>query len=83
MSIVYQFSDVFIEANLLLYRLGRPGVDVHMESIIPPAAVLHLEFLVNEGKLVGATSDDVLHLWNFRENKKPEIIHSLKFQRER
>ncbi|CAG7649471.1 unnamed protein product [Allacma fusca] len=65
------------------HRLGRPGVDIHLETLIPAAAILHLEFIVNEGKLVGATSDDVLHLWDFRENKKPEIMHSLKFQRER
>lgn len=45
-------------------------------------AVLQLQFLVNEGGLVSATSDDILHLWNIRQ-KRPEIVHSLKFQRER
>ncbi|KAL4233705.1 Syntaxin-binding protein 5 [Mactra antiquata] len=39
-------------------------------------------FLINEGALVTACSDDSLHLWNFRQ-KKPEIVHSLKFQREK
>ena len=45
-------------------------------------AVLQLQFLVNEGALVSATSDDMLHLWNIRQ-KRPEIVHSLKFQREK
>ena len=34
-----------------------------------------------QGALISACSDDNLHLWNFRQ-KKPEIVHSLKFQRE-
>nr|XP_023016179.1 syntaxin-binding protein 5 isoform X4 [Leptinotarsa decemlineata] len=50
----------------------------------PPgsAAVLHLQFLVNEGALISATADDALHLWNFRQ-KIPQIVQSLKFQKER
>lgn len=61
--------------------MGRPGVDsqVKHEGDI---AVLQIEFLLNEGALITATSDDSLHLWNFRQ-KKPEIVHSLKFQKER
>jgi len=35
-----------------------------------------------QGALVTVCSDDSLHLWNFRQ-KHPEIVHSLKFQRER
>lgn len=45
-------------------------------------AVLHAKFLVNEGALVTATADDVLHLWTFRQ-KLPQRVQSLKFQRER
>ena len=45
-------------------------------------AVLQMQFLINEGALVTATADDSIHLWNIRQ-KKPEIVHSLKFQRER
>lgn len=45
-------------------------------------AVIQLQFLINEGALVSATSDDSLHLWNIRQ-KRPDIVHSLKFQRER
>ena len=37
---------------------------------------------VFQGALVTVCSDDTLHLWNFRQ-KRPEIVHSLKFQRER
>ncbi|KAF2891004.1 hypothetical protein ILUMI_15169, partial [Ignelater luminosus] len=50
----------------------------------PPgaAAVLHLQFLVNEGALISATADDTLHLWNFRQ-KVPQVVQSLKFQREK
>jgi syntaxin-binding protein 5 len=50
----------------------------------PPgsAAILHLQFLVNEGALVSATADDTLHLWNFRQ-KLPQIVQSLKFQKEK
>ncbi|XP_046984431.1 syntaxin-binding protein 5 isoform X1 [Schistocerca americana] len=61
--------------------LGRPGVDAHVRHE-SDAAVLQIQFLVNEGALVTATSDDSLHLWNFRQ-KRPEVVHSLKFQRER
>lgn len=46
------------------------------------AAVLQIQFLLNEGALITATTDDSLHLWNFRQ-KRPEIVHSLKFQKDR
>ncbi|XP_076754788.1 syntaxin-binding protein tomosyn isoform X2 [Xylocopa sonorina] len=61
--------------------LGRPGVDTHVkhEGCTP---VVQLQFLINEGALVSATADDTLHLWNFRQ-KIPQVVQSLKFQRER
>ncbi|CAL7951267.1 unnamed protein product [Xylocopa violacea] len=61
--------------------LGRPGVDAHVkhEGCTP---VVQLQFLINEGALVSATADDTLHLWNFRQ-KIPQVVQSLKFQRER
>ncbi|XP_065223798.1 syntaxin-binding protein 5 isoform X5 [Planococcus citri] len=67
--------------NGSLRILGRPGVDsqVRHETEV---AVLQIDFLLNEGALITATSDDSLHLWNFRQ-KRPEIVHSLKFQKER
>ncbi|KAJ1531793.1 hypothetical protein ONE63_000447 [Megalurothrips usitatus] len=46
------------------------------------AAVIQLQFLVNEGALLSATADDSIHLWNFRQ-KRPEVVHSLKFQKEK
>ncbi|XP_075818363.1 syntaxin-binding protein 5-like isoform X10 [Microtus pennsylvanicus] len=61
--------------------LGRPGVDCHCQHE-SGAAVLQLQFLINEGALVSASSDDTLHLWNLRQ-KRPAILHSLKFNRER
>ncbi|XP_073834958.1 syntaxin-binding protein tomosyn isoform X1 [Musca autumnalis] len=66
-----------------LRLLGRPGVDTHVshegESACP---VILAEFLVNDGKLVTVTADDTIHLWNIRQ-KVPQVIQSLKFQRER
>ncbi|XP_020280075.1 syntaxin-binding protein 5 isoform X5 [Pseudomyrmex gracilis] len=61
--------------------LGRPGVDAHVKHE-GGAAVIQLQFLVNEGALVSATADDTLHLWNFRQ-KIPQVVQSLKFQRDR
>ncbi|XP_052596611.1 syntaxin-binding protein 5-like isoform X9 [Peromyscus californicus insignis] len=61
--------------------LGRPGVDCYCQHE-SGAAVLQLQFLINEGALVSASSDDTLHLWNLRQ-KRPAILHSLKFNRER
>lgn len=37
---------------------------------------------VFKGALVSALADDTLHLWNLRQ-KRPAILHSLKFCRER
>ncbi|XP_065107699.1 syntaxin-binding protein 5-like isoform X8 [Paramisgurnus dabryanus] len=61
--------------------LGRPGVDCHCQHE-SGAAVLQLQFLINEGALVTACADDTLHLWNLRQ-RRPAILHSLKFNRER
>lgn len=61
--------------------LGRPGVDAHVKHE-GCAAVMQLQFLINEGALVSATADDTVHLWNFRQ-KIPQVVQSLKFQRDR
>ncbi|CAL1675492.1 unnamed protein product [Lasius platythorax] len=61
--------------------LGRPGVDAHVKHE-GCAAVVQLQFLINEGALVSATADDTVHLWNFRQ-KIPQVVQSLKFQRDR
>ncbi|XP_075449011.1 syntaxin-binding protein 5-like isoform X2 [Ascaphus truei] len=61
--------------------LGRPGVDCYCQHE-SEAAVLHLQFLINEGALVSACADETLHLWNLRQ-KRPAVLHSLKFNKER
>lgn len=67
--------------NGSLRILGRAGVDCHVwhEN---ETAVIQIVFLINEGALVTATADDSVHLWSFRQ-KKPDLVHSLQFQRER
>ncbi|XP_055709030.1 syntaxin-binding protein 5 isoform X7 [Phlebotomus papatasi] len=66
-----------------LRLLGKPGVDVYVRHEGDSAcAVTNIEFLVNEGAFVTSTADDSLHLWNFRQ-KSPQVVQSLKFQRER
>ncbi|KAM4044058.1 syntaxin-binding protein 5-like isoform 7-T9 [Anomaloglossus baeobatrachus] len=61
--------------------LGRPGVDCHCQHE-SGAAVLHLQFLINEGALVTACADGMLHLWSLRQ-KRPAVLHSLRFNKER
>ncbi|XP_075053568.1 syntaxin-binding protein 5-like isoform X8 [Mixophyes fleayi] len=61
--------------------LGRPGVDCHCQHD-STAAVLHLQFLINEGALVTACANETLHLWNLRQ-KRPAVLHSLRFNKER
>ncbi|XP_052832428.1 syntaxin-binding protein 5 isoform X4 [Octopus bimaculoides] len=60
---------------------GRPGVDCHC-CHPEEAAVIQILFLINEGALVTVCSDDTLHLWNYRQ-KRPDIVHTLKFMKER
>ncbi|XP_071492049.1 syntaxin-binding protein 5-like [Diadema antillarum] len=67
--------------RLRVVSFGRPGVDCHVRHD-SDTAVLQLMFLVNEGALVSVCADDSLHLWNLRQ-KRPAILHSLKFNRER
>lgn len=84
--VIWFWIFVMWTRSLTKLRLGQPGVDIHVRHDIdgPPGstAVLHLQFLVNEGALVSATADDSLHLWNFRQ-KVPQIVQSLKFQKEK
>ncbi|MEQ2295157.1 Syntaxin-binding protein 5 [Ameca splendens] len=62
-------------------RFGRPGVECYCQHE-SGAAVIQLQFLINEGALVSALADDTVHLWNLRQ-KRPAVLHSLKFSRER
>uniref|UniRef100_A0A3B4A2X7 Syntaxin-binding protein 5-like n=1 Tax=Periophthalmus magnuspinnatus TaxID=409849 RepID=A0A3B4A2X7_9GOBI len=60
---------------------GCPGVECYCQHE-SGAAVIQLQFLINEGALVSALADDSVHLWNLRQ-KRPAVLHSLKFNRER
>ncbi|XP_061785511.2 syntaxin-binding protein 5a isoform X7 [Nerophis lumbriciformis] len=64
-----------------LRLFGRPGVESYCQHE-SEAAVIQLQFLINEGALVSALADDTVHLWNLRQ-KRPAILHSLKFSKER
>ncbi|KAM3932029.1 syntaxin-binding protein 5 isoform 3-T3 [Leptodactylus fuscus] len=64
-----------------LRLFGRPGVECYCQHD-SGSSVIQLQFLINEGALVSALTDDTLHLWNLRQ-KRPAILHSLKFSRER
>ncbi|XP_040916071.1 syntaxin-binding protein 5 isoform X2 [Toxotes jaculatrix] len=64
-----------------LRLFGRAGVECYCQHE-SDAAVIQLQFLINEGALVSALADDSIHLWNLRQ-KIPAILHSLKFNRER
>lgn len=61
--------------------LGQPGVDVHVTHDVE-TAVVQLLFLINEGGLISVCADNSLNMWNLRQ-KKPGILHTLKFNRER
>ncbi|KAM6954248.1 syntaxin-binding protein 5a isoform 2-T2 [Aplochiton taeniatus] len=67
--------------NGSLRLFGRPGVECYCQHE-SGAAVIQLQFLINEGALVSALADDSVHLWNLRQ-KRPAILHSLKFNKER
>lgn len=67
--------------NGSLRLFGRPGVDCTIQHVLE-YAVIQILFLVNEGALISVCADDTLHLWNLRQ-KKPEVVHTLKFQKER
>lgn len=67
--------------NGSLRLFGRPGVDCTIQHVLE-YAVIQILFLVNEGALITVCADDTLHLWNLRQ-KKPEVVHTLKFQKER
>lgn len=56
-----------------------------VNEVSDPVGLLHFPYdviILCQGAMVTACTDDQLHLWTLRQ-KKPEIVHSLKFQRER
>ncbi|EYB80807.1 hypothetical protein Y032_0399g739 [Ancylostoma ceylanicum] len=64
----------------LVRIIGDVGVDylLRHESDHP---VNHIQFLINEGGLITACGNDIIHLWNYRQ-KTPEIVHSLQLNKE-
>ncbi|XP_056126791.1 syntaxin-binding protein 5a [Rhinichthys klamathensis goyatoka] len=64
-----------------LRLFGRPGVECYCQHE-SGSAVIQLQFLINEGALVSALADDSIHMWNLRQ-KRPAVLHSLKFNKER
>ena len=60
---------------------GKPGIDVEFIHD-SPCQVFQIVFIINTGKLLTACTDDTINLWDFKK-KKPEIIQTLKFNRER
>uniref|UniRef100_A0A158Q8C1 WD_REPEATS_REGION domain-containing protein n=1 Tax=Elaeophora elaphi TaxID=1147741 RepID=A0A158Q8C1_9BILA len=60
--------------------IGDVGVDYCLKHE-SDAAVLHIQFLMNEGALVTACRDDLIHLWNFRQ-KVPMVLHSIQLTKE-
>uniref|UniRef100_A0A8R1I251 LLGL domain-containing protein n=1 Tax=Caenorhabditis japonica TaxID=281687 RepID=A0A8R1I251_CAEJA len=59
---------------------GDAGVDYLLKHESGDA-VLHMQFLINEGGLITACGSDSIHLWNYRQ-KSPEIVHSVQLNKE-
>ncbi|MFH4976967.1 hypothetical protein AB6A40_003676 [Gnathostoma spinigerum] len=60
--------------------LGDAGVDCFLKHE-SDAAVLHLQFIINEGMLIAACRDDLIHLWSFK-TKIPELVQSIQINKE-
>ena len=61
-------------------NLGEQGVDYLLQHETDHD-VNHIQFLVNEGGLITACSNDMIHLWNYRQ-KIPEVVHSVQLNKE-
>lgn len=68
--------------NGAIRLLGKPDIDLHLQHT-PERSIMQLTFVINEWSLISILSDGYMHLWNFRLDSKPKIVHTLKFQRER
>ena len=60
---------------------GKPGIDIEFVHD-SPCQVFQLIFIVNTGKILTACTDDTINLWDFKR-KKPEVLQTIKFQKER
>ncbi|KAE9414030.1 hypothetical protein Angca_004627, partial [Angiostrongylus cantonensis] len=60
--------------------IGDTGVDYLLKHEADHP-VNHLQFVINEGGLIAACGNDMIHLWNYRQ-KTPEIVHSLQLNKE-
>ncbi|RXN06266.1 syntaxin-binding 5 isoform X2 [Labeo rohita] len=64
------------ESSLQSQASGQMRCDP--KSVLLPRA----RFRLQKGALVSALADDSIHLWNLRQ-KRPAVLHSLKFNKER
>ncbi|VDO70946.1 unnamed protein product [Heligmosomoides polygyrus] len=60
--------------------IGDAGVDCQLKHEADHP-VNHILFIINEGYLITACGNDMIHLWSFRQ-KVPEIVHSLQLNKE-
>ncbi|KAK1797726.1 hypothetical protein P4O66_008092 [Electrophorus voltai] len=72
------FSSPYSLAN---HRLADQGSGSSLVFSRVSVSLILLPFCL-QGALVTACADDTLHLWNLRQ-RRPAILHSLKFNRER
>eukprot|EP00096_Caligus_rogercresseyi_P000369 TRINITY_DN10792_c0_g1_i1.p1 TRINITY_DN10792_c0_g1~~TRINITY_DN10792_c0_g1_i1.p1 ORF type:complete len:1161 (-),score=436.59 TRINITY_DN10792_c0_g1_i1:114-3596(-) len=59
---------------------GRPGIEAEISHENNPG-VLQILFLINSGKILTTTSDDRVNLWDYKK-KEPELLHSIRLQKE-
>ena len=62
---------------------GTSSIDCHARHPNAPVAVTQMLFIVNEGNLITMCTDDTIHLWNIKLKTGPEVMQTLKFQKER
>ena len=70
------------EGRVRIY--GRPGIDLellHESDRGQPVAVMQIEFVINQGRLLTACTDNTVNLWEFKE-KQPKLLETLKLNKE-
>lgn len=65
---------------------GRPGIDYEIQHDSDrggdPPQVMQVEFIINQGRLLTACTDNSINLWEFK-TKQPELLQTLKLNKER